>query len=170
MLTFRNMSVIAKIIFGVPDKMSGRPSALSRTFWVPVRHFPTWLLVNISGHSYFPWQHFMCIEPCWTKCPAMSELSAGHQQKSAGHVRHVRHISRSLTCWEKRWGWLNKTQNLELSSKHIFMGNILVIYISSYAYPQIFSRYLQNWVLEEMTRIWGARPAIAYKLKSKENI
>ncbi len=26
----------------------------------------------------------------------MSELSAGHQQKSVGHVRHVRHISRSL--------------------------------------------------------------------------
>ncbi len=54
--------------------------------------------------TYFPvdnWQislvilvflvgHFMCVEPCWTKCPAMSELSAGHQQESAGH------ISRSL--------------------------------------------------------------------------
>ncbi len=39
-------------------------------------------------------RHFMCIEPCQTKCPARSELSAGHQQKSAGHVRH---ISRSLT-------------------------------------------------------------------------
>ena len=38
----------------------------------------------------------LCIEPCWTKCPARSQLSAGHQQKSAGHVRHVRHISRSL--------------------------------------------------------------------------
>ena len=38
----------------------------------------------------------MRIEPCWTKCPAGSDLSAGHHQKSAGHVRHVRHISRSL--------------------------------------------------------------------------
>ena len=38
----------------------------------------------------------MCIDPCWTKCPARSELSAGHLQKSARHVRHVRHISRSL--------------------------------------------------------------------------
>ncbi len=42
--------------------------------------------------------HFMCVELCWTKCPARSELSVGHQQKSAGHVRHVRHISRSLCC------------------------------------------------------------------------
>ena len=45
---------------------------------------------------FFRVGHFMCIELCWTKCPARSELSAGHQQKSAGHVRHVRHISRSL--------------------------------------------------------------------------
>ena len=40
--------------------------------------------------------HIMRIEPCWTKCPAGSDLFAGHHQKSAGHVRHVRHISRSL--------------------------------------------------------------------------
>ena len=40
--------------------------------------------------------HFMFSEPCWTKCPARSQLSAGHQQKSTGHVWHVRHISRSL--------------------------------------------------------------------------
>ena len=31
--------VITKIISGVPDKMSGRPSALCRTFWAPVGHF-----------------------------------------------------------------------------------------------------------------------------------
>ncbi len=43
--------------------------------------------------------HFPRIEPCWTKCPAMLEPPAGHQQKSAGHVRHVRHISRGLV-WE----------------------------------------------------------------------
>ena len=41
--------------------------------------------------------HFMCIELCWTKCPAWFELSVGHQQKSAGHVRN---ISRSL--WNHR--------------------------------------------------------------------
>ncbi len=40
--------------------------------------------------------HFQCIEPCRTKCPALFETPAGHQQKSAGHVRHVRHISRGL--------------------------------------------------------------------------
>ncbi len=40
--------------------------------------------------------HFPCIESCRTKCLAMSKTSAGHQQKSAGHVRHVRHISRGL--------------------------------------------------------------------------
>ncbi len=40
--------------------------------------------------------HFPRIEPCQTKYPAMSEPSAGHQQKAAGHVRH---ISRGLhTC------------------------------------------------------------------------
>ncbi len=38
----------------------------------------------------------MCIEPCWTECPTRCELPAGHLQKSAGHVRHVWHISRSL--------------------------------------------------------------------------
>ncbi len=32
-------SVIAKIISSMPDKMSGRPSALCRTFWAHVRHF-----------------------------------------------------------------------------------------------------------------------------------
>ncbi len=32
--------VIAKIISGVLDKMSGRPLALCRTFWACVRHFP----------------------------------------------------------------------------------------------------------------------------------
>ncbi len=53
-------------------------------------------LVNISVYSGFLGAHIMCIEPCWTKCPARFGLSAGHQQKSAGHVRHVRHISRSL--------------------------------------------------------------------------
>ena len=31
----------------------------------------------------------MWIGPCRTKYPARSELSAGHQQKSAGHVRHI---------------------------------------------------------------------------------
>ncbi len=40
-------AVIAKIISGVPDKMSGRHSMFCRTFWVPIRHFLTWWLANI---------------------------------------------------------------------------------------------------------------------------
>ncbi len=35
--------------------------------------------------------HFLCIKPCWTKCPARSGISAG--QKSA---RHFQLFSRSL--------------------------------------------------------------------------
>ncbi len=35
---------IAKILFGMVDKMSGRGSVLCRTYWTPVRHFPTWWL------------------------------------------------------------------------------------------------------------------------------
>ena len=50
---------------------------------------PVVILVFLVGH-------FMCIELWWTKCPARTELSAGHKQKSAGHVRH---ISRSLKSW-----------------------------------------------------------------------
>ena len=50
--------MIAKIISGVPDNMSGRPLALCRTFWTPVRHFPSWWLANISGHSCFPCRTF----------------------------------------------------------------------------------------------------------------
>ncbi len=44
------------------------------------------ILVSLAGH-------FRNIETCRTKCPAMPEPSAGHQQKSA---RHARHISRGL--------------------------------------------------------------------------
>ena len=51
--------------------------------------FPCWQLANISGHSRFPVRNFILFEPCWTKCPARYELSAGHQHKSAGHVWHV---------------------------------------------------------------------------------
>ncbi len=83
-----SMTVITKIILGVPDKMSGRPSALCRTFWAAVRHFPSWWLANIIGHSCFPCQTFHVYRTL-LKCPARSELSAGHQQKSAGHVRHI---------------------------------------------------------------------------------
>ncbi len=34
-------------------------------------------------------EHFMCVEPSWTKCPAMSELSAGHQQITVLRRVHV---------------------------------------------------------------------------------
>ena len=46
--------------------------------------FPSRWLANINGHSCCPNRTFYVY---------LSELSAGHQQKSAGHVRH---ISRSL--------------------------------------------------------------------------
>ncbi len=62
-------SVVAKTISGVPDKMSGRPSALCRTFWAPVGQFSQLITVVIL---VFLVRHSMCIEPCWTKCPARS--------------------------------------------------------------------------------------------------
>ncbi len=85
--------VLAKIISGLPDKMSCRPSMICRTFWLPAEHFSK--LMN--SNSCLPCRgHFLSVESCETKCPAMLEPSAGHQQKSAGHVRHVWHISRGL--------------------------------------------------------------------------
>ncbi len=47
--------------------------------------FPSRQLVNISSLLISLATHFMCIDSCWTKCPARYELSAGHQQKYAGH-------------------------------------------------------------------------------------
>ena len=86
-------SVITKIISGLPDKMSGRPSVLCRTFSTDWQ-ISVVILVSLVTH-------FMSTQHCWTKCPARSELSAGLQQKSAGHVRHVRHISRSLNIHQQ---------------------------------------------------------------------
>ncbi len=57
--------------------------------------FPSWLMAKISGPC-FPYQ---------TKCPVWSQPPAGHEQKSAGHVRH---ISWSLRNYENRshfWRW-----------------------------------------------------------------
>ena len=68
--------------------------------------------------------HFMCIEPCWTKCPAMSRIPAGHQQKSAGHVRHVRHISPSrntVICLIRAPGALARSYN-NLGTKLTFLA------------------------------------------------
>ena len=79
----------------VRQAFSALPDILNRcqTFF-PVDDWQILLVILV-----FLVEHFMCTELCWTKCPARSELSAGQQQKSAGHVRHVRHISRSLeTC------------------------------------------------------------------------
>ncbi len=63
-------SVIAKIDFGVPDKMSGRPSVLCRTFWAPVRHFSQLMAGKFSGHSYFPYRIFYVD---WTLLDKMSD-------------------------------------------------------------------------------------------------
>ncbi len=54
----------------------GQPSATGDPLALRVRSF-------LCGT--FPLK-FPCIEACWTICPARSEPSAGHQQKSAGHV------------------------------------------------------------------------------------
>ncbi len=102
-------SVLAKFISGLPDKMSGRHSMPCRTIWSPIGHFSQLMTSKYNVLCWtFAW-HFPCIEPCRTKCPAMFEPPAGHQQKSA---RHVRHISRGLsdnlwrrvaTCWHMCW-------------------------------------------------------------------
>ena len=79
-------------------------------FWHARRNFNALPDILSPCQTFFPvddWQismvilvflagHFMWVEPCWTKYPERIELSAGHQQKSAGHVRHVQHISRPL--------------------------------------------------------------------------
>ncbi len=57
------LAVLAKIISGLPDIMSDRP---------PMAQILC-LLCFISS----------------VKCPAMFEPPAGHQKKSAGHVRHI---------------------------------------------------------------------------------
>ncbi len=68
------LTVLAKFISGLPDKMSGKPSMLCRTFWSPVGHcLSSWPTIFFS----LVWQ-FPCIELCRTKCPAMVEPSAGH--------------------------------------------------------------------------------------------
>ena len=69
------VSVIIKIVFGVPDKMSGKHSVLCRTFWFPAGHHATWkcqaTFVSSSGH-------FLHIVNCWPKCLTVLELPAGH--------------------------------------------------------------------------------------------
>ncbi len=61
--------------------------------------FLSWWLANIMFYT----KHFLCIEPCRTKCLAMSEPSTGHQQKSVRHVPHIRKDSIIynwlLECW-----------------------------------------------------------------------
>ncbi len=82
-MTWWIFTVITIIISGVADKMSGRPSPpLPDIFPIDDWHISEVILVFRVGH-------FMCCEPCWTKCPARSELSAQRQQKSAGHVLHI---------------------------------------------------------------------------------
>ncbi len=92
----KDRPVLAKIISGLPDKMSGRLSILCRTFWSSAGHFYPLMTSKYDDLCRTFAGHFPCIEPCRTKCPAMFEPPAGHQQKSAGHVQHVRHISRGL--------------------------------------------------------------------------
>ncbi len=73
-----HFSVIAKIILSMPDILSS-----CQTFF-PADDWQISVVILV-----FLVEHFMCIQPCWTKCLARSDLSVGHQQKSAGHVRHI---------------------------------------------------------------------------------
>ena len=66
-------SVIAKIISGVPDKMSSRHSVLCWTFWFPVGHFAIWKCP--ANLVFFP-GHFHHIDHYRTKCLSVLELSA----------------------------------------------------------------------------------------------
>ncbi len=79
--------------------------------------------------------YFRCIELCWTKCPARSDLSVGHHLKSAGHVRHVRHISRSLLMisgvyrgWTKIWVYGNCSESQNIFSQCQVSCNNTVFY------------------------------------------
>ncbi len=79
----------------VRQAFSALPDILSRcqTFF-PVDDWQISLVILV-----FLVANFMCIELCRTFCPARSQLSDGHQQKSAGYVRH---ISRSLISMPQR--------------------------------------------------------------------
>ncbi len=116
---FVSSSVLAKIISGVPDQnlMSNvMSSMICCSCWSPARHFfSSWWPANIP-----------CIDPSQLKCLAMSEPSAAYQQKSAGHVRHVQHISRGLAsfinflllffCYQKR----KKAKRFIILQWHLF--------------------------------------------------
>ncbi len=113
--------MIAKIIIGVPDKMSGRPSALCWTFWAPVRHFSLLMAGKFSGHSYFPFWRFyvdwalldkmsgkvyaLCrtsAEVCWT-CPACPAYFAITEQKT-------------------RWSSVSKDQRVDVTESGTWKG------------------------------------------------
>ena len=86
-------AVVAEIISGVPDTMSGRPSALCRTFWAPVRHFPQLMtgkyhcsflfslseivcVLNPAGQNV--WHHKMFFFPTIPPLPELGNQSLSH--------------------------------------------------------------------------------------------
>ena len=54
-------AVIAKIISGVPDKMSSRPSALCQTFWAAVRHFSQLMTGKYQWSFLFSLSDILCV-------------------------------------------------------------------------------------------------------------
>ena len=54
-------SVIVKIISGMPDNMSGSPSALCRTFWTPVRHFSQLMTGKYQWSFLFSLLDILCV-------------------------------------------------------------------------------------------------------------
>ncbi len=57
------------------SKMSDRHSVLCQTFWLPVGHFAIW---KCPANFVFSPGHFLHIDHCQTKRPAVLELSAEH--------------------------------------------------------------------------------------------
>ncbi len=56
-----NFTVIAKILSGMLDKMSGRPSALCRTFWAAVRHFSQLMTGKYRWSFLFSLSQISCV-------------------------------------------------------------------------------------------------------------
>ena len=57
----QTFSVVAKIISGVPDKMSGRPSALCRTFWAPVIHSSQLVTGKYQWSFLYSLSNILCV-------------------------------------------------------------------------------------------------------------
>ncbi len=83
------LTVLAKIISGLPDKLSCKPSMLCWKFWSPVGHFPHMM----TGNSFLSCRTFSMH---WTLPDQMSGNVGALCRTSAKVCGHVRHNSRGL--------------------------------------------------------------------------